>query len=217
MAWNDFLFKKPDAASESTDPLPPPAPSLLATRLAAATAARTPAPTFVASAPTSVAQPDPEFTAEILAALERFKLPGFRELSAQMTLLEPAIPDETQRLNVAATSTAAFMKIDRSQITAAVREQVDLIDAARAAFEGGLRTEADQRTTTYTNHLRDVEAKIAAVKAELTTLESDRTTTATQLAQIQVETATVTTRYMSAWTPLHDLLVSTLNRLGGSR
>lgn len=205
MAWKDMLFKAPEpgpaqATAQST--------SLLAARLRSIQGPLSP----VAS-PIAASVVDPEFTADILEAMGKSTLPGFRQFNEQMELLADAIPDEAVRIKKALQSAAKFLNLTPEQITAAVQEQLDLAVRAKNDFDAGLRTEVDTRTTTCSNHLRDVDARLSANQIERDRLTTDRNDTQRQLDGIQAETSAVTARFTSAFQPLYETLTSTLLRL----
>lgn len=208
MALRDLLFKSPEPEpTQAQGPEPVPTPSLLAARLAAVRSTSAipslPGTSAIGMAPRA---PDTEFTHDILSALGQAKLPGFKELNAQMDLLLAAIPNEGQRLQVAVTTTAAFLKLTPAQILEAVREQIQIMDHMRAEFGQGLASEAATRTAAYSRHLEDVDTKLARNRTEHDQLTADRASTATQLAQIAVESSTVSARFDSAFQPVYESL-----------
>lgn len=207
MGWRDLLFK-PDVSEAATAETPE-TPIAARLRLVQSGQIGTTALPTVAGP----AAPDPEFTAELQDALKRTTLPGFKEFTAQLDLLSAAIPDESVRFHAALASTAAFLKLTPDQIVQAVQEQLDLLDRSKELFQATLRTEAEQRTATYTKHLTDVETRLAANRAEYDRLTTDKNDTQRQLTDVQTETTLVQDRFQGAYQPIYDRIHSMMARL----
>lgn len=201
MDWKKTIFKP----APTTEPAAPPSP--LANRLRSLTMNQQ------VGGAVAVATADPEFTTELVDELAKGTQPGYQQFMEQGDLLKGVVPDDGMRLKTALASTAKFLNLTPEQIVASIQEKIDLLNRANESFQASLRAEVEQRTTTYTRHLADVDTKLAANQLERERLTMDRNDTQRQLTDIQAETQAVQARFSGAFQPLHDQIMATLRRL----
>lgn len=157
--------------------------------------------------------PDPQFDAELKAALDRATTRGYHELMAQIDVLQDVVPDETRRMQKALESVGRMLHITPDQIAAAIRDRLDILNQEMSQFETGLGAEVSERVSESNESFRNLEASIAQNDAEQKRLEeqlkqlranrdrmvAERTELQGQIQAINTKAESVRARYLSAY------------------